>query len=1034
MYLSYARAFYSKALAFLNLKKYAEARASFEKALEAFERALKINPEDSRAWYYKGNTLSYLNRPEEALLAFEKALRLEPAYSQALYCKGLALGYLNRPAEALKALEKVLEENEKDAGAWYYLGLALYNLKRYEEALKAFSQSLEIEPENPGALYYKGLVLHCLKQPEEALKTFEATFKLDPAHAGALREKAKILEGLGKPEKALKTFEAALELEPGVAEAWAGKGEVLANQGKTGKALEAFEKALELEAENADFWNKKGKALVTLERYGEAFLAFEKALNLKQDFSEALANRGSAFIMLGNFEAALEAFELALKLEPVNFQSLRGKGNALFGLGNFKAALELFEEALCLNPKDAGSLCGKGSVFLELGKMQEALKAFEAALELDASNSYAWSGKGNALCEMACCKAALKAYEELLGLENESLLARYNKGVALSRLRKKGPESAKEKESGLQTAFSKYLEYYEKVPEEKQKPENLKFQGLALAELGEYSEALKTFEKALALGAKDAALELNRGLMLLYMNRSEKAFKVLEKAKFSKNSHISEAGLTAQGFALISLKRYKAALKTFGQIPLEGKDREAAWLGEGLVFSRLGEWKKVLETFEKAPGHLLKNPNVCLLKAFAFLRLGEYEKVAESLEPQAGFKVYGDFASLLLGFAATRLGRTEEAFWAYRQAVAANPKNVHAHNGLAALYFKFGDNKGALKELEASIAGGQENEFARGLKARLELEEQAYGAAAESFGKALFLSPGKPQLLLWEAYANYLKAEVSFQFRSPSYKHTLLSIIRKLEESPYSKRAFPFRKGETLRNSKKEEIWEMQAHLLYFTGFFYYRLGYFKKAAEKLKVCLRLLEWEEKEKREATKKQREKKRIKEEKGKKANKTEIFNSLSSWRIEEAASKLLKELKKGPLHPSGLNWWLASPLSPWPKRAFFGLLLFLASGLLLSFPALDFLGLGFAFPDWKEFGGEYSFFLLSIGFILLFPGSRKRKEPPELELEVHKPPFFEFEIPDEILDQGEKKIGLNLLDPELMKEKIGGLERYLWISEK
>jgi len=102
----YARAWYSKALALLNLKNQIGAEKNFEKALEAFDAVLEVNPEDSVAWQYRGNILRYLDRPEEALQAFEVALDYDPENTPAQYLKGLTFGYLNLPEQALEVFKR----------------------------------------------------------------------------------------------------------------------------------------------------------------------------------------------------------------------------------------------------------------------------------------------------------------------------------------------------------------------------------------------------------------------------------------------------------------------------------------------------------------------------------------------------------------------------------------------------------------------------------------------------------------------------------------------------------------------------------------------------------------------------------------------------------------------------------------------------------------------------------------------------------------------------------------------------------------
>ncbi|WP_406661686.1 tetratricopeptide repeat protein [Methanolobus sp. ZRKC3] len=49
----------------------------YEEAIEAFEKAIDINPDDAYAWYLKGSALNSLGRDEEAVEAYEKAKELD---------------------------------------------------------------------------------------------------------------------------------------------------------------------------------------------------------------------------------------------------------------------------------------------------------------------------------------------------------------------------------------------------------------------------------------------------------------------------------------------------------------------------------------------------------------------------------------------------------------------------------------------------------------------------------------------------------------------------------------------------------------------------------------------------------------------------------------------------------------------------------------------------------------------------------------------------------------------------------------------
>ncbi|WP_269850728.1 tetratricopeptide repeat protein [Methanosarcina horonobensis] len=171
------------------------------------------------------------------------------------------------------------------------------------------------------------------------------------------------------------------------------------------------------------------------------------------------------------------------------------------------------------------------------------------------------------------------------------------------------------------------------------------------------------------------------------------------------------------------------------------------------------------------------------MKAFALIRLQDFEGAAGILEKLAVKETDTDLSSCLLGFACSRQGNIEKALQAYRKAIEVNPKNIHARNGLAELYFKLGNSRGALKELEASISADPENAYSRSLKGRVELEEQACEDALESFRRVLTLDTEDQRFLLWDAYARYMFAEASFEEDSARFRYTLLAAAGKLEKA-----------------------------------------------------------------------------------------------------------------------------------------------------------------------------------------------------------------------------------------------------------
>ncbi len=49
-----------------------------DEAIKVYDKAIEINPQDSKAWYNKGLTLGKLGKLDEARIAYEKAIKIDP--------------------------------------------------------------------------------------------------------------------------------------------------------------------------------------------------------------------------------------------------------------------------------------------------------------------------------------------------------------------------------------------------------------------------------------------------------------------------------------------------------------------------------------------------------------------------------------------------------------------------------------------------------------------------------------------------------------------------------------------------------------------------------------------------------------------------------------------------------------------------------------------------------------------------------------------------------------------------------------------
>jgi tetratricopeptide (TPR) repeat protein len=191
---------------------------------------------DANDWLEKGLALGNISSPtkhQDALNAFEKALSIDPKLTTAWIYKGLALANLGRYQDSLNAFENALSIDPKLSMAWYYRGTALYSLGRFQDALDSYENALSIDPTMESAWCNKGTALVNLGKNEEGLVAFERALSIDSNDSLAWNSKGIALINLGRNEEAVKDFERALSINPKYVKAINNKTAALANLGKS---------------------------------------------------------------------------------------------------------------------------------------------------------------------------------------------------------------------------------------------------------------------------------------------------------------------------------------------------------------------------------------------------------------------------------------------------------------------------------------------------------------------------------------------------------------------------------------------------------------------------------------------------------------------------------------------------------------------------------------------------------------------------------------------------------------------------------
>jgi tetratricopeptide (TPR) repeat protein len=160
-------------------------QGKYDEAIQAYEKAIKIDPRHAAAWNDKGLALYSQEKYDEAIKCFDEAIRLDPTTT-----KDIAID------------------------AWDNKGDAFDAQTRYDEAITCYNRAREIDwmQKRGNTVFYKGNKHYGNGEYVVAIKYYDAVIKQDPKDKYALYKKADALRMLHRNSEAEAAYAKAREL------------------------------------------------------------------------------------------------------------------------------------------------------------------------------------------------------------------------------------------------------------------------------------------------------------------------------------------------------------------------------------------------------------------------------------------------------------------------------------------------------------------------------------------------------------------------------------------------------------------------------------------------------------------------------------------------------------------------------------------------------------------------------------------------------------------------------------------------------
>jgi len=257
-----------------------------EKAIQAYQNAIKLAPEQISPWNNLGNLYQKLERHAEALTAFQKAI--EQNESDTVGWNGLGNSYheLGRNDDAIYAFLKGVEFSPNYLPAWNGLGNVYLVEGQLDEALAAHLKVIEIDRHTVESWLALGDIYQLQGKNKNASMAYRSVLEIDPKNAQARNKLADIPHGNEAPAEALPSRQKIVDSDQGCLQSDSELAFAAIQNGCHAEAIPLLQRAIEISDENADtirLWNRLGDAYRQMDDYEHAMAAYRKAdsLNLQ---------------------------------------------------------------------------------------------------------------------------------------------------------------------------------------------------------------------------------------------------------------------------------------------------------------------------------------------------------------------------------------------------------------------------------------------------------------------------------------------------------------------------------------------------------------------------------------------------------------------------------------------------------------------------------------------------------------------------------------------------------------------------------
>ena len=414
-------------------------------------------------------------------------------------------------------------------------GDAYLSNKNYDEAIRAYRSALVHNPKNPkaklglsDALAAKGSDVQEKNGADASLNYYEEAKTVNPQNAAAYAGLGGAYEDLNNTDSAIQNYAQAVKLDPDLKEIYAPLGALYYEKGEIAKADEFLSKAV------AD---DQSQYLLGVIRYKqnrntEAETALKESLKLKQS-AEAHYYLGEVYDQINRSKDSIAEYNEAVRINPRYAEAWFDLGASYYNHGEFENAIVAYEKAVALKNDNPEAFENLADAYRQVRQYQKAEGNYNIAVgSIDRTDRRNKDPKGTAdlYSKLGFIQGRLQRWgAAVISLENAVKISPdgydyTNLGWAYYNAAQ--IDKASKRQADATTKLTRGREVLQKAVDMNVNNAGTYMNlGLTQNDLGEYDNAVNSFNKALSLRANWVPALNELGFAYRYLNKLDDAVK-----------------------------------------------------------------------------------------------------------------------------------------------------------------------------------------------------------------------------------------------------------------------------------------------------------------------------------------------------------------------------------------------------------------------------------------------------------------------------------------------------------------------------